>query len=185
MNEWSEAAVDNFQTTLKEYAALFDDALAATRAPPASGGHPRLMILGLLEARLLSFDRVLLAGLDETVWPPAVGLTPFSTGRCAPPSASPRRSGASARRRMISSPLWEQARRSSAGRRNAAASRPSRRVFCSAWRPPPGAKAMIEPEERGNVISSSRVRWTSRARSWLRQGRRRALPSSFAQRGSA
>ena len=45
--------------------------------PPASSGHPRLMILGLLEARLLSFDRVLLAGLDETVWPPAVETDAF------------------------------------------------------------------------------------------------------------
>ena len=35
------------------------------------------MILGLLEARLLSFDRVLLAGLDETVWPPAVETDAF------------------------------------------------------------------------------------------------------------
>ncbi|HTZ68250.1 MAG TPA: PD-(D/E)XK nuclease family protein, partial [Roseiarcus sp.] len=55
----------------------FDDALAAARAPPASGGHPRLMILGLLEARLLSFNCVLLAGLDETVWPPAVETDAF------------------------------------------------------------------------------------------------------------
>jgi ATP-dependent helicase/nuclease subunit B len=35
------------------------------------------MILGLLEARLLSFDRVLLAGLDETIWPPAVETDAF------------------------------------------------------------------------------------------------------------
>ena len=49
----------------------------ACRAPAAAGGHPRLKILGLLEARLLSFDRVLLAGLDETVWPPAVETDAF------------------------------------------------------------------------------------------------------------
>src|SRR5262249_59122060 len=77
MEEWSEAAIETFPTALGEYAALFDDALAAARAPPTSGGHPRLMILGLLEARLLSFDRVLLAGLDETVWPPAVETDAF------------------------------------------------------------------------------------------------------------
>jgi ATP-dependent helicase/nuclease subunit B len=77
MDEWSEAAVGTFPTALNEYAALFDDALTATRAPPVSDGHPRLMILGLLEARLLSFDRVLLAGLDETVWPPAVDTDAF------------------------------------------------------------------------------------------------------------
>ncbi len=33
--------------------------------------HPRLEILGLLEARLIAADVVLLGGLDETVWPPA------------------------------------------------------------------------------------------------------------------
>ncbi len=33
--------------------------------------HPRLQILGLLEARLVAADVVLLGGLDETVWPPA------------------------------------------------------------------------------------------------------------------
>ncbi len=77
MDEWSEAAVENFPTALNEYTALLDDALAGARAPPAGAGHPRLTILGLLEARLLSFDRVLLAGLDETVWPPAVETDAF------------------------------------------------------------------------------------------------------------
>ncbi len=76
-DEWSEAAGDGFACTLPEYAALIDDALAGVRAPPARGGHPRLRILGLLEARLLSFDRALLAGLDENVWPPAVETDAF------------------------------------------------------------------------------------------------------------
>ena len=77
MEEWNEAAADAFPCALREYAVLFDDALAAVRAPPASGGHPRLQILGLLEARLLSFDCALLAGLDEKVWPPAVETDAF------------------------------------------------------------------------------------------------------------
>ena len=77
MEEWSEAAADAFPCALREYAVLFDDALAAVRAPPKSGGHPRLQILGLLEARLLSFDCALLAGLDEKVWPPAVETDAF------------------------------------------------------------------------------------------------------------
>jgi ATP-dependent helicase/nuclease subunit B len=52
--------------------------------------HPRLQILGLLEARLIDADVILLGGLNETVWPPqartdaflnrpmraALGLTP-------------------------------------------------------------------------------------------------------------
>ena len=56
----------------------------------AKRAHPRLQILGLLEARLFDADVMLLGGLDETVWPPqartdaflnrpmraALGLTP-------------------------------------------------------------------------------------------------------------
>ncbi len=77
MDEWSEAAGVGFACTLAEYAALFDEALTGVRAPPAGGAHPRLRILGLLEARLLSFDRALIAGLDEKVWPPAVNTDAF------------------------------------------------------------------------------------------------------------
>lgn len=36
---------------------------------PPQGGHPRLAILGLLEARLQSADVMILAGLNEGVWP--------------------------------------------------------------------------------------------------------------------
>jgi ATP-dependent helicase/nuclease subunit B len=77
LEEWREAAGDGFPCALGEYTRLFDDALAGVRAPPAPGGHPRLAILGLLEARLLTFDRTLLAGLDEKVWPPAVDTDAF------------------------------------------------------------------------------------------------------------
>ena len=51
--------------------------LARVRAPAGVHGHPRLAILGLLEARLLPFDRALLAGLDEMVWPPAASTDAF------------------------------------------------------------------------------------------------------------
>lgn len=39
--------------------------------------HPRLRILGLLEARLLTVDRVVLGGLDEGVWPPKAETDAF------------------------------------------------------------------------------------------------------------
>ncbi|MCJ2068794.1 double-strand break repair protein AddB [Methylobacterium sp. J-030] len=53
-----------------DYATFFT-ALARERVVTCSGEvpHPRLRILGLLEARLLSVDRVVLGGLDEGVWP--------------------------------------------------------------------------------------------------------------------
>ena len=52
------------------YSAFFERLTreAIVRGPRRA--HPRLKILGPLEARLLSADVVLLAGLDETVWPP-------------------------------------------------------------------------------------------------------------------
>jgi len=75
--EWALAAGDGFAVGLSDYAQVFESALAGRAASPPSGGHPRLKILGLLEARLLRFDLVLLGGLDETVWPPAAETDPF------------------------------------------------------------------------------------------------------------
>ena len=70
MEQWAEAARHGFSCERLDYRALFDAVVAPQRAPEAVKAHPRLHILGLLEARLLSFDLTLLAGLDETVWPP-------------------------------------------------------------------------------------------------------------------
>lgn len=52
------------------YAALFERFAAETPVRGPDRSHPRLKILGLLEARLLSADLVILGGLDEGVWPP-------------------------------------------------------------------------------------------------------------------
>ncbi|MBU3888887.1 double-strand break repair protein AddB [Methylosinus sporium] len=52
------------------YASFFDRLAFEASAPSPRRAHPRLKILGLLEARLLDADLVLLAGLDETIWPP-------------------------------------------------------------------------------------------------------------------
>jgi ATP-dependent helicase/nuclease subunit B len=76
-DEWALASEQAFMVTLADYESLFETLLAGERAPPEPGGHPRLAILGLLEARLLRFDLALLAGLDETVWPPAAQTDAF------------------------------------------------------------------------------------------------------------
>lgn len=64
--------------------SLFDAVLAGAAAPSfrgsrgrAGGPHPRVEILGLLEARLLTFDRVVLGALDEAVWPLATDPGPW------------------------------------------------------------------------------------------------------------
>ncbi|WP_284212208.1 double-strand break repair protein AddB, partial [Methylobacterium brachythecii] len=64
------ATTEELAGELRDYPAFFA-ALAQDRtivAMPAAV-HPRLRILGLLEARLLSVDRIILGGLDEGVWP--------------------------------------------------------------------------------------------------------------------
>jgi ATP-dependent helicase/nuclease subunit B len=76
LDEWALSAGEGFECGLGDYAEMFET-LVAERAPPGPRGHPRLAILGLLEARLLHFDRFVLAGLDETVWPPAARTDAF------------------------------------------------------------------------------------------------------------
>ena len=76
-DDWAAEVDPGFRCSLADYAALFDAVLAVERAPPSRASHPRLQILGLLEARLLAFDLTLLAGLDETVWPPAAETDAF------------------------------------------------------------------------------------------------------------
>ena len=76
----------------------------------AKRAHPRLQILGLLEARLIDVDVMLLGGLDETVWPPQARTDAFLNRPCAPRWASRRRSANSARRRMISRKPWAKAK---------------------------------------------------------------------------
>ena len=46
-------------------------------APRAAGGHSRIKILGLLEARLLEVDRIVLGALDESIWPPTAETDAF------------------------------------------------------------------------------------------------------------
>ncbi len=72
------------------FAAFLDALLFETTVRGPRRAHPRLKVLGPLEARLMQADLVLLSGLDEGVWPPqaetgaflnramrkALGLTP-------------------------------------------------------------------------------------------------------------
>lgn len=54
----------------RAYAPLLDSLMTGWTVRPRFGRHPRLSILGLLEARLQHSDRVILGGLNEGVWPP-------------------------------------------------------------------------------------------------------------------
>ena len=53
----------------QSYPALFAALLKGRVVRPRFGKHPRLAILGPLEARLQRFDTIILAGLNEGTWP--------------------------------------------------------------------------------------------------------------------
>jgi len=60
-----------------DFAALLDALLDTVTVRPRYGRHPRLQILGPLEARLQSADLVILAGLNEDIWPADPGIDPW------------------------------------------------------------------------------------------------------------
>ncbi len=63
--------------TGRMYAHVHLALLDSVKTRPAYGTHPRLMILGQLEARLIDADTVILAGLNEGSWPADSGHDPW------------------------------------------------------------------------------------------------------------
>src|SRR5579859_239272 len=60
-----------------DYPVLLEALLAGGVVRPRFGKHPRLQILGTLEARLQQADLVILAGLNEGIWPPNAASDPW------------------------------------------------------------------------------------------------------------
>ena len=60
-----------------DYKAILNRLMKTVTVRPSYGMHPRLMILGQLEARLIQADRVILSGLNEGTWPPAPPSDPW------------------------------------------------------------------------------------------------------------
>jgi ATP-dependent helicase/nuclease subunit B len=89
-DELTQNAQDGMTFDVESYGLFFAAVAREIILREATRAHPRLQILGLLEARLIDADVMLLGGLDETVWPPqartdaflnrpmraALGLTP-------------------------------------------------------------------------------------------------------------
>ncbi len=59
------------------YAGIFEALLEGRVVRPRYGRHPRLHILGPLEARLQRFDVLILSGLNEGTWPAAIPADPW------------------------------------------------------------------------------------------------------------
>ena len=60
-----------------DYAAALTALMEDIAVRPRYGAHPRLFILGRLEARLIQCDTTILAGLNEGTWPPDPGHDPW------------------------------------------------------------------------------------------------------------
>ena len=77
LNDWQNAAAGFPDLSGEEYTALFKDLLRAVAVRPSHGQHPRIRILGPLEARLIKADLVILGGLNEGTWPPEAVVDPW------------------------------------------------------------------------------------------------------------
>lgn len=63
------------------FVALLGQLLSAEAVRPPQGGHPRISIWGLIEARLQQADLMILAGLNEGVWPALPAPDPWLAPR--------------------------------------------------------------------------------------------------------
>lgn len=61
----------------EDYPALFSSLLMHKAFRPSFSLHPRIHILGTLEARLQNFDTVVLGSLNEGSWPPTASPDPW------------------------------------------------------------------------------------------------------------
>jgi ATP-dependent helicase/nuclease subunit B len=59
------------------FARLIESLMAGATVRSGGATHPRLRILGAIEARLVRADRLILAGLEEGVWPQGAPIDPF------------------------------------------------------------------------------------------------------------
>jgi ATP-dependent helicase/nuclease subunit B len=77
LHDLAEAASDLPAIEPGSYAPMLRSLMDEIAVRPAFGKHPRLSILGPLEARLQNFDRVILGGLNEGSWPSAAADDPW------------------------------------------------------------------------------------------------------------
>ncbi len=77
VRDFAQAAADLPAIESSSYAPLFRALVEENPVRPAYGRHPRLAILGPLEARLQHFDLVVLGGLNEGSWPSSAADDPW------------------------------------------------------------------------------------------------------------
>ena len=77
LNEWRGSGEGFPLFVGRDYGALFTSLSASKTLRSTRATHPRLSILGPLEARLIEADLIILGGLNEGVWPPDAGFDPW------------------------------------------------------------------------------------------------------------
>lgn len=77
LRELSLAAIDLPLIETGSYAPMMRTLMDEVPVRPSYGSHPRLAILGPLEARLQTFDLTILGGLNEGSWPAAATNDPW------------------------------------------------------------------------------------------------------------
>ncbi|MCD2315881.1 double-strand break repair protein AddB [Sphingomonas sp. IC-11] len=77
----AEAALGPANVTPQELAPTLRLLMDEIAIRPPQGGHPRLAIYGLIEARLQSADLMILSGLNEGVWPGSTAPDPWLAPR--------------------------------------------------------------------------------------------------------
>ena len=73
----SDAATNSHPIDPGTYLSVFNNLISAATVRAPYGTHPRLSILGPMEARLLQPDVVVLGGLNEGIWPPDPAADPW------------------------------------------------------------------------------------------------------------
>jgi ATP-dependent helicase/nuclease subunit B len=70
-------APDSWRTSWEDYAGLFKSLAAEVRVRSRTPAHPKIHIWGLLEARMMRVDTMILGGLNEGTWPADVTNDPW------------------------------------------------------------------------------------------------------------
>jgi ATP-dependent helicase/nuclease subunit B len=65
------------ESAVCDYPSAFSQMIAGATVRRSQDAHPRIAILGPLEARMQSADHVILGGLNEGVWPSEAATDPF------------------------------------------------------------------------------------------------------------
>lgn len=77
IEDLKDTAGDFPDLTLSEYVDVFKEFMNGQKLRFRPQRHPRLAILGTIEARLFHADVMILGGLNEGNWPPDIGMDPW------------------------------------------------------------------------------------------------------------